>query len=93
MSKGRKRYDIYCITKAGGNVYLHRLQVRAQSVAYAKQSASIAVLQETRRHAFKVGTDMPAGYDWEAIAKARGVSVDFIRLAAQAPGGWPIYLP
>lgn len=86
-----KRYDIYCITKANRNVYLHRMGVRERSVAYAKKMAHDIILQKLHRHAFHLGTSLPRAYDWDAISKNRHVSLDSIRALALKDGGWALY--
>lgn len=86
-----KRYDIYCVTKANRNIYLHRVVVRERSVGYAKKMAHDIILQKFGRHAFHLGTDLPKAYDWEVICQRRGVTTDAIRSLALKEGGWAIY--
>ena len=86
-----KRYEIYCITKHDRNVFLHRVLVRERSVGYAKKEARTVIAQRTHHHAFHLGTDLPRAYNWDAISKARHVSIESIRALALKDGGWALY--
>lgn len=87
-----KSYDIFCISKANGNVYVHRYLVFAGNVKEAKEKASKLLREKLGRHAFNLTNGkLPTNWDWPVIADHRGTTIDAIKEAALDAKGWAIY--
>lgn len=87
-----KSYDIYCISKANGNQYVHRFLVFAGNVKEAKEKASKLLFEKLGRHAFTLTNGkLPANWNWDHIAQDRGMTIDAIMDAAYKPHGFAIY--
>lgn len=87
-----KSYDIYCISKAHSNVYVHHYLVAAENVKEAKEKASATLCKRLSRHAFNLTNGkLPTNWNWERISEHRGVPIEAIKELAFNPLGWSIY--
>lgn len=87
-----KSYEIFCISKANRNAYVHHFLVFASNVKEAKEKASKLLYEKLGRHAFNLTNGkLPTNWDWEWIANNRGMTIDAIKDEAYEPNGFSIY--
>lgn len=87
-----KRYDVYCITKANGNEYVHLMTISSESAKKARDFTKQAVRVTLGRHGFTPGTK--GDKHWKAIertAEMRGIDAGQLEREARGKCGWAIY--
>lgn len=87
-----KQYDVYCITKANGNEYVHLITVSAESAKKACELTKTFARVTLGRHGFTPGTK--GDKHWKGIertAEMRGIDAKQLEREARSKYGWAIY--